>query len=135
MATFDDYDLDDLARMGQSKKLKEHHTELGDQASSILERATTQKRDLNDAEFSEFNSISKELRDNKKRIEYANEQSSKTASVSASYDSQEFYSPQWRAIKEGRPTRFSLPVWQRLESMSLKARGSFESRDLTTSNV
>ena len=39
MATFGDYDLDDLARMGQSKKLKEHHTELGDQASSILERA------------------------------------------------------------------------------------------------
>ena len=135
MATFGDYDLDDLARMGQSKKLKEHHTELGDQASSILERATTQKRDLNDAEFSEFNSISKELRDNKKRIEYANEQSSKTASISARYDSQEFYSPQWRAIKEGRPTRFSLPVGQRLESMSLKARGSFESRDLTTSNV
>lgn len=135
MSNYGDYNLDDMARMGHVKGLKDYEGELIRQASQILETATIQKRDVNDVEHAKYFELTNNIQDNKKRIRYADEQSTKISHISARYDSQEFYSPEWRAIKEGRPTRFSLPVGQRLESMSLKAQGSFESRDLTLSNV
>ena len=132
---YGDYSLDDMARAGNVKGLKNYENELHERASKLLETATHERRDLSEVEYSEYDEATNAIRANKQRIQYAEQQTNRISAVSARTDSHEFYSPIWQMVKQNRPTRFELPLGQRLESMSLKARGSFESRDLTTSSV
>lgn len=133
-----DHSADDLTRSGSVGKLEDHKRSLIRQAENILAPAQDEKRNLNSVEESEFNSLSAQIKNVSDRIERARENRDHLAKEMHRSDiSEGCYTPEWRAIKEGRPARFELPVGRQLEKISGRRsfNASTEFRDLLTTTV
>jgi HK97 family phage major capsid protein len=133
-----DHSADDLTRSGSVEKLEDHKRILIRQAQNILTVAQDEKRGLNNVEESEFNSLSNQIQNVQNRISTSRENRDRIAKELHRSDvSVGHFTPEWRAIREGRPTRFGLPVGEQLQKISDRRsfNASTEFRDLLTSNV
>jgi len=133
-----DQSADELTRSGAVGKLEDHKRSLIRQAENILAPAQDEKRNLNSVEENEFNSLSAQIKTVSERIDRSRENRDRLAKEMHRSDvSEGCFTPEWRAIKEGRPARFELPVGRQLEKISGRRsfNASTEFRDLLTTNV
>lgn len=133
-----DYSADDLTRSGAVEKLAAHKEELTQQAEAIFDLARSQKRELNLVEAAEVDRIIDQARDVRARIVQANEARTRISTISSRYDdSNACFTPEWRALREGRQVRIDLPIHEILAKYNnrTKVHEQIDIRGLATSTV
>lgn len=133
-----DQSADDLTRCGATEKLEDHKRGLLRQAEHILNPAIESKRNLNSVEEAEYNSLAEQIKETSARITRSRENRDRiTQELHRTDISTGHFTPEWRAIKEGRPARFALPVGEQLQKIADRRSfsASTEFRDLLTTNV
>lgn len=129
----------DFARMGHTEALAGNHKALIRAAERILNAANAESRNLTAFENVEYEKLSAQLTRSAELISQSRINGDRTSRLlhgDSNQDSQNFESPEWRAIKAGQATRFELPIAKSLKSISERRDlRSTEYRDLLTTNV